>query len=357
MQLPDLDLNSIEEFKNFSIKELFQKEYTLKISSEDVDIDNDDGFININFINGIPEKNYFDNFIRINTGDEKECKTFNPLVHLNKIYPNRVYEIEFLQTPDKPVKLTNYFTDDGSFTPVDFRFIVKKDITVNLLETNVSSREFLTISNREFNIESGFVNYSRVDRVNRSSSLIYNYCGRVISGKLEAVLLNSQGYITMNNWQINLEKEESICNIFGVIDLDGDTKHGTICKISHNSNNTSSQQEFRHILNGSSYAMYDGDSIVKNRAKDSKTSQSSKSIMLSKSARILNKPRLNIFTGEVKATHGASVGKLNQDDIFYLKQRGLKDETVKKLLVDAFIGDILDRVSDSKIREYIYDKR
>lgn len=363
MLLPELNLNSIEEFKNFSLKEIFRKEYDVKIggdlNTKVLDKTFED-FLIINTINGVPVSDDLPQDIEIKKCDVCDIESYNPLLNLNNKYQNIIYDIIFKRCPTKPIVIINYITAHEVFIPGNLRFTVENDGIIDLLEIThqaTTGEGFFMNNRREFNIKNTVLNYSRVDNINNNSSVIYNYYGYIDNGTLNSVNLNNSGYFNMNNWDIDLITKNSNCYVSGIIKLKDKMRHGSICKISHLAEYSKSSQEFRHVLDDECYAMYDGDSTVLTIAKYSSTSQKSRTIMLSDKARILNKPRLNIYTGEVKATHGASVGKLNDDDIFYLKQRGLPDRVIKKLLVDAFVVDILDNIGSDKIRGYLYDKR
>lgn len=367
MLLPNLELNKIDEFKNFSLNDLFNNEYTIKIDGELPEYNDNSDFFTIDIVNGVPSTRDISDGIEINNLSLGVVDTFNVITNMNIPFQDMGFEIAFTKSLTKPVLVKNFFTGNNSFTPSYIRYTLLNEAKIDLLETcitvnddngNEATENVVTANNnREFNIVNATLNYSRVDQINEKSTLIFNYFGNIKKGKCTAVTLNNTGLLNMNNWDINLIDKDSFCSVYGVINLKNSMRHGTICKIKHFGKETFSTQEFRHILDGDCYAMYDGDSYIDNKAKDSVTSQNSKAIMLSNGSRILNKPRLNIFTGEVKATHGATVGKLNDDDIFYLKQRGLPFTKIKKILINAFVLDILDKVSCESIREFLYDKR
>ena len=357
MRLPNIKLNEIEEYKNFSVDILLDKDYDLVSGGiyNTENIYND--FILIKIVNGIPVYNG-KNILISEHSNKPQAK--NSFVEINNKFKNIFFNIEIMEEIDKPLLFLNVLTSSNSFIPSNISIIAKNCGQIDILEVLTQEdgvRGVLVNNVREFEIENSTINYSRVDELNNFNSSVFNYNGFVNNGTLKKILLNNSGFININNWNIDLVSSNSNCFIFGVVKLNNSMRHGSVCKINHLAKETNSTQEFRHILDGNSYAMYDGDSTIIGKAKDSSTAQHSKTIMLSNNARIFNKPRLNIYTGEVKAKHGASVGKLDDEDIFYLKQRGLKDTIIKKLLVDAFVIDVIDLVESSKIREYLYDKR
>lgn len=357
MFLPDLNLNSVEEFRNFNLKTLFEKEYNLSVGGSFEVEQNYKDFYELIIINGVPIQKSVPDFIDVKEEVVTNFNSWNPFVNINSRYNEKKYNLIFKSSSSKPVIIRNIFTEEKGYTPSNLKFTLGKNCRIDLLEISESDKNVLIISNREIDLKSSELNYSSIQKISHESNLIYNYSGELSNSRLNVVTYNDSGYNCINNWDVNLLTRGSVSNINGVVKLHSQMKHGTICKISHHDCETESSQEFRHILDDSSFAMYDGDSNMSDSAIDSSSSQQTKTIMLSDNARVLNKPRLNIYTGEVKATHGASVGKLNEDEIFYLKQRGFPDKIIRKMLINAFTDDLLDRIKSSTVKEVVYDKR
>ncbi|MBN2618398.1 MAG: SufD family Fe-S cluster assembly protein [Spirochaetales bacterium] len=345
----------MDEFKNFDYSDVINKKYKFLLGG-DLDVDDYKDFYNINVFNGVPDYNNEYDFLKLEYVDDIP---FTSLIPLNDEFYNlrlMQYNFEIILQPDKPIVIKNYYTGSGVAIASDFNIQCKNNIKADLLELNISSADKLIVNNRNFSIEESFLNYSRMDFIDNETSIFNNYNVSVGVGKFESVLTDKQGKVSINFWDINLNKPDSTAEVSGIVELNSADRHGNVCKINHLKNETGSKQEFRHILNGTSYAMYDGDSHIAVGAQDSSSSQISKAIMLSNNSRILNKPRLNIHNSNVKATHGATVGKLNNDDIFYMKQRGLSTKLVEEILLEAFKKDILDRIHNQEIRSFFHDK-
>lgn len=357
MKLPKLTLQKYEEYKNFNINEVLDREFVkIKDSNDVVPINNSfDDYTVINIVNGIPFLREDNTFISLEKKELIETETSNPFISLNYSYSNEEFILKISSTPKKPVLLVNTYTTKNSFVTSNLKIVIDNGIKVDLLEINDSKVDFLGINNRVVIINNGTLNYTRKDKDNKESNLVYNYNIEINSGIFNSISLNKEGNVNINNWLVNLNKEDSKTNIYGIVELDDSKKHGSVCIINHNCKETYSVQEFRHILDDNSYAMYHGDTIIKSGAINSNAAQNSKAIMLSDTSRILNKPRLNVFTGEVKATHGATVGRLNNEDIFYLKQRGISEKEIKLILIKAFIIDVVDKIESEVIRGYVYD--
>lgn len=356
MTLPELHLHTVDELRNFR-GDLFTKEYNLVLGGSPVKLFKPDNFDLIHVVNGIPRKGGVVEGIEITAEKEADYQGWNPLVSLTEHYSQIHYVIRIHKNTQRPLIINNYYTESGSFVPSSLKIVVENSVTAHVLELNHSSQEMLAVNNRNISVKDGFLNYARLDYTAGGTSLVYNYRGSVEKGAFNSVCLSDSGEYSLNNWEIRLMKEGAESHISGVVSLKGEMEHGNICKIVHCEKQTVSSQEFRHILDGRSYAMYDGDSSIINAARDASSSQASRTIMLNKGARILNKPRLNIFTSEVKAVHGVTVGKLQPEDVFYMKQRGIPEDVVKKLLTEGFMNDLFDRIPSMPLREMFYEKR
>ncbi|MGH2436564.1 MAG: SufD family Fe-S cluster assembly protein [bacterium] len=107
---------------------------------------------------------------------------------------------------------------------------------------------------------------------------------------------------------------------------------------------------YKGILGGRSRAIFNGKIIVRPDAQKTDAKQTNKALLLSDDAQINTKPQLEIFANDVKCTHGAAVGQLDEDAIFYLRQRGLDSRQARDLLIQAFAGDILYRIKIEPLR-------
>ena len=106
-----------------------------------------------------------------------------------------------------------------------------------------------------------------------------------------------------------------------------------------------SRQLHKCIAGGAAHAVFNGKIMVRHDAQRTDSSQSSRNLLLSAKARVDTKPQLEIFADDVKCAHGATVGQLDSEAVFYLTSRGLSDAAARKLLTYAFGAEIIDRIS------------
>ena len=100
-------------------------------------------------------------------------------------------------------------------------------------------------------------------------------------------------------------------------------------------------------------AVFNGKILVQPDAQKTDAKQTNKALLLSDNAQINTKPQLEIFANDVKCTHGAAIGQLDDDAIFYLRSRGVGAAEARNILIHAFAGDILDRVKTAPVRHHL----
>jgi Fe-S cluster assembly protein SufD len=112
-----------------------------------------------------------------------------------------------------------------------------------------------------------------------------------------------------------------------------------------------SHEYFNGILDGRSRGVFHGRILVRPDAQKTDAKQTNKNLLLSDDAGVNTKPQLEIYADDVKCTHGATIGQLNEESVFYLRARGIGDETARRMLMHAFAGEITERIRYEAVRE------
>ena len=123
--------------------------------------------------------------------------------------------------------------------------------------------------------------------------------------------------------------------------------------INHIGQNTKSYQKIKSVLNKNSKAIFQGKIHVDSNAQKTDGYQLSKAILLSESSEFNAKPELEIYADDVKCSHGSSSGSLNENSIFYLMSRGLNYQQARELLINGFLLDVIEKITDSEIKNLI----
>jgi len=152
------------------------------------------------------------------------------------------------------------------------------------------------------------------------------------------------GRIVRNDIVAVLDGEGAECTLNGLYLADGERLVDTHTTIDHAKPHCPSHEVYKGILGGRARAVFNGKIIVRIDAQKTDAKQTNRALLLSDNATINTKPQLEIFADDVKCTHGAAIGQLDEDAIFYLRARGLTFLEARDMLIHAFAGEILDRV-------------
>jgi Fe-S cluster assembly protein SufD len=148
-----------------------------------------------------------------------------------------------------------------------------------------------------------------------------------------------------------LDGEGAECTLDGLYVADGETIVDTHTTIDHAKPHCPSHEVYKGILAGKAQAVFNGKIIVRQDAQKTDAKQTNKALLLSGDARINTKPQLEIFADDVKCTHGAAIGQLDEDAMFYLRARGIAAVDARNLLIHAFAGEVVDGISVPAVRE------
>ena len=150
--------------------------------------------------------------------------------------------------------------------------------------------------------------------------------------------------LSRNNIRIKLDGEGSDCTLNGLYLTKGDQLCDHHMIVEHAKPHCNSHEYFNGILDGRSRGVFHGRILVRPEAQKTDAKQTNKNLLLSDDATANTKPQLEIYADDVKCTHGATIGQLNEESIFYLRARGIGLETARRMLIHAFAGEIIARI-------------
>lgn len=166
-----------------------------------------------------------------------------------------------------------------------------------------------------------------------------------------SVLLS--GALVRNNVHPVLAGEGAECLINGLF-MANDRQHmDNYMLVEHASPHCNSRQFYNGVLNGQAHGVFHGRIIVHKDAQKTDAKQTNRNLLLSDDAQIDTKPQLEIYADDVKCTHGATIGQVEENALFYLRSRGLDEAAAKHLLLLAFANECLDRMSSDQVRQHL----
>ncbi len=151
----------------------------------------------------------------------------------------------------------------------------------------------------------------------------------------------------------DLRGERAAADLSGAWCLTGRAHVDNHCRVDHRVPNTQSDEFFKGVLDQRSRAVFNGKVVVHPGADGTDARQTNNNLLLSKMAEIDTKPELEIYADDVKCAHGATVGELDPQQLFYLQSRGISREQAKQILTQAFCAEILTDLDDSRLRDYL----
>ena len=161
------------------------------------------------------------------------------------------------------------------------------------------------------------------------------------------------GTMVRNNLNFLPDAEHCETHLFGLY-LGQDQMHvDTHTLIDHARPNCQSNELYKGILDGRSTGVFNGKVLVRPDAQKTNAYQSSKSVVLTETARMFAKPELEIYADDVKCSHGATTGRLDEEALFYLQSRGLRIHQARALLLQAFARDVIEHVHIEPLRAYL----
>jgi Fe-S cluster assembly protein SufD len=161
-------------------------------------------------------------------------------------------------------------------------------------------------------------------------------------------VINASFSITVNQLGEGCQTE-----IYGLENLHGDEQVTAETHVTHAVGGGTSNQLIKFVLADNSRGRFIGDLKIAQDAQQTEAHQTNRNLLLSETAVMRTQPQLEIYADDVKATHGASTGQLDESALFYMQQRGIDKQKARQLLVNAFMKEVVETISDEKIKAKI----
>ena len=269
-----------------------------------------------------------------------------------------IYFIHINKTLEKPL-IINYIINNlclNEGIDIKYKIIIKENCQADIIEHfSENHGDFYAKINSKYILENNSViNHYIINKNSENNKYIYD--------NLNNLSKNS----TKNTFDINLSKGFSYINSthelndihaqsnYYVLDyLENEAQNHKILNIIHNANNTCSTQLIKAAYNHKSVGNFFGGVIIDKSAKDCSALQSYKSILLSKDAKAFVRPQMQIHNNQIMAKHGATIGELDQEALFYLQSRNLSLHEAKSLLLHAVLQEVINKIAHKDIKNKV----
>lgn len=227
----------------------------------------------------------------------------------------------------KATIIENYESSGQSFTDAAIQIFVAENANVTHYRVQTESAESFHIGTTEISLKRGS---------------LYNSTNINLGAKL-----------SRHDIHLKFTEEGGEAFVDGLYMLNGEQHHDTHSEIDHALPNCVSHQTYKGVLNDKSRGVFNGKVFVRENASGTDAQQSNKNLLLSNDARIDTKPQLEIFNDDVKCSHGATVGQLEEEELFYLLSRGLNESLARNLLTYGFAEEIVNKIGIESIKKQL----
>lgn len=318
------------------------------------------------FLNGVISKvdfSFEDDTKVLITRDLNQNKNFkevNSLVSLNNALIASYIGVTVKEnySLNKPLIIYNITTTKLKSTAVNLKtdIILEKNSSlklINLFDDNSENNFINIVQNFDIAQDGILKNYKIDHKKNSNIKYFYNNINLEKNSISENFIFSTGSKFIKNEINCNLNDQHSSAFINGIINLTNSQHHEIKTNINHLAENTKSYQLIKSVLNDNAKGIYQGKIYVDSKAQKTDGYQLSKALLLSENTEFDGKPELEIYADDVKCSHGATSGNLDEDAIFYLMSRGLSNQQSKELLINGFLLDAVEKITDTEIKDLI----
>ena len=318
------------------------------------------------FINGRVEKVDFthedhdkieinDDFKFVNRSEDN-----NSLLSLNNAFTNKCYKITVKKNYSLKKPLVVYHSTNNKITSrninLKLEFQLEQNSSLRLIDlfNDGAENNFINIFYNFDLKENAILKNYKIDKVqNKNIRYSYNNIEQDNNSVSETFILSSGSNFSKNEINCNLKGEYSSAFVNGIFSLNDGQHHEVRTIINHLVENTKSYQLIKSVLGKNSKSAYQGKIFVDSKAQKTDGYQLSKAILLDETSEFNAKPELEIYADDVKCSHGSASGSLDENSIFYLMSRGLNYQQSKELLINGFLLDVVEKITDTEIKNLV----
>ena len=366
---------SLENWKFSDINQIIKKEIGDLSFYNDISTPNKiDSAIYLNgleqnsivFINGRAEKIdfQFEEKNKIEILDDFELNNnyseINSLIDLNSAFVEKSFKILIKENYSlkKPLVIYHYTNKKIKSKNINLRlnFILEKNSSLKLIDVlnDISEKNFInTFYSFKLNQDAILKNYKIDNKNNNNIKYSFTNIEHEKNSLSETFIVSSGSNFNKNEINCNLNGKYASAFINGIFSLNKKKHHEIRTSVNHLTELTKSYQLIKSVLENEARAVYQGKIYVNSEAQKTDGYQLSKAILLDETTEFNAKPELEIYADDVKCSHGSASGSLNENSIFYLMSRGLNYKEAKELLINGFLLDVIEKITDSEIKNLI----
>ena len=288
----------------------------------------------------------------------------NPLICLNHALSDNGYDVEVEDNYKfkKALVIYNLFTKDLKENILNSRNKIKigKNSELHTIDLVVNDSKYKFINNvyESIILENNAVYKNICIQNDKSEGYFHKFSKNKLSSKSKysSFIFPSGSKFNKLDLEFNLEGEDSECILQSASFLNKSDHQEIKTKMNHVAPNCKSYQKVKNVLSSDGKGVYQGKIYVKDIAQKTNAYQLSKALLLSDNSEFNSKPELEIYADDVKCSHGATSGSVDEDSIYYLMTRGLSRKESIKLLIDGFLNEVVNMIKSNSVKEFVKSK-
>ena len=284
----------------------------------------------------------------------------NSLINLNNALSNKSYKLLVKKNYQIKKPVIIYHTTNSELTSQNINFKInfelKENSSLKLIDLvkDKGNKNFINIF-YNFSLEKNSIlkNYKIDQFENDNIRYMFNNIKQSSNSVSETFYLCKGSTFSKNEIFCDLKGEHSSAFVNGIFSLNKSKHHEIKAKINHLFENTKSYQLVKSVLENKSRSVYQGKIYVDSKAQKTDGYQLSKAILVDETTEFNAKPELEIYADDVKCSHGSASGSLDENSIFYLMSRGLSYKEARELLINGFLVEVINQITDEPIKKLI----
>lgn len=248
----------------------------------------------------------------------------------------------------------NYFSTSRCLVLAD------ADSEITLVEDYIGlgDNKYFNLPVFEVNLEEdAYVKHTKIQRESQEAIHIARTGADVAKhANYESYTITLGAKLSRNEPRISQRDEEVEFTVDGLVLIDGNQVSDTHSVMDHRHSHCESHQLHKCVINGKAHSVFNGKIFVRKDAQKIDSFQENRNLLLSRKGLVNTKPQLEIFADDVVCTHGATVGQLEEDELFYLKSRGLNEQQARELLIYAFALETIENITVDSVQELLVDE-
>ena len=301
-----------------------------------------------------------ENSLKLNIEEVVENKiNTNSLLNLNNALSEDKISIivkEGYITNAPLVIYNNYSEKKSNLINSNISIDLKKNSSLKIIKfSNENSINSFSNNSHNINLNDNAILkfYSLNYKNNSNMSYSFSNIDMNKNSHCEYFILSAGAKFLKNEINCSLNKDHGSIFINGIINLDNKNHHEIKTTVNHNEENCKSYQLIKCVLNDNSKGIYQGKIFVDSKAQKTDGYQLSRALLLNEDTEFNAKPELEIYADDVKCSHGSTSGNIDENSIFYLMSRGLTYKQSKQLLINGYVAEVVEKITDNDIKDFV----